>query len=311
MTLARSVAIAALASVLARAQSFRLDSERRDTYGPSGSSSATFTAYDYDDAGHRIAKRSFSGIDAGAPPLGRTDFQYGSDGRLNREITVSGSDTLSDAHYFYTQYPGPERIVVRGAGGVLRYTDTLTYDSRARVVAEGRRNAAGNVTSGRRYAYDAASRLLADTLMEPDGGVAKATQIRALAYNPDGTVQFESHSRLAEGSWFAWKIVHMEYSAGKLASAVTREGGALTDSLAYRYDANGNRVLQDRFDKDLNRQETIAYVWSAVTRIIALPRNQRDPRSVRLLDRTQVRVGARFFDLRGRGLGGPPLPSRP
>lgn len=302
MPATRLFAAAALGAGLAQAQTWRLDSEKRASFGPTGPTHHVFTAYEYDAEGHRIAKRAYAGTHAGAPPLGRTDYVYGGDGRLAREITVDGADTLSDAQYFYTQYPGPERIEVRGAGGTLRYTDSLAYDSRARLIAEVRRTSAGVLIFGRRYAYDDASRLLADTLLEPDGGLIKPSQIRSLAYHPDGTVQSESHARLADGNWFTWKIVHMGYSAGRLAAAVTKEGGITKDSLAYGYDANGNRILQDRFDGDQNRLETIVYNWSAITRIFVRPQALSDPRHVRGLERTALRVGVRSFDLRGRSL---------
>jgi hypothetical protein len=254
-----------LAFISAQAQSFRLASERRETYGVSGAKSETFTAYDYDAGGNRSGKRTFLGPDGGGTGLGTTAYIYGLPGRIDREVSVIGSDTVSVAEYVYGLSSEPTRINVRGPGGKLRYSDLFAYDSLGRLIAEGRLAADATPMHERHYAYDGSARLAFDSLFEMADGALKNTQIRSLTYNGDGTVAGEAHARLSGSDWMIWKNVKMYYAGGRLAAAVDFEGARRMDSVAYGYDGAGNRSELKRIDDEGNLAEAVYYTWQALT----------------------------------------------
>lgn len=248
-------------------QEFRLDGEKRETYGLSGPV-PTFIAYAYDDAGKRLSRRAYNGADTDAPALGVTSYHYSATGRLEREVLTTGTDTLSDIAYFYGLLPKPIRIEVKGSKGVVRYCDSLSYNDQGRLLNE-TRIVQGEKRFGRRYAYDGVGRRIADTLFETDSVSSnRATQAIAYLYNEDGSVNGERHSRLAEGAWYAEKGVAMTYSRGMLSAVVNYIGegaGRITlDSLSIARDASGNRVEDRRFAAEGGLAEKVQYFWSAI-----------------------------------------------
>jgi hypothetical protein len=292
----RFPAFLVLFACAASAQTFRLVSEKKDTYGISGKSEV-FTAFDYDSDGQRIAKRAFAGADTGGTALGTTTYRYDGGGRLIREVTANGPDTVTDAAYEYGLIPKPIKVTVRGAAGKLRYTDTSVYDGSGNLLSEERKSAAGIVLFDRHYGYDGGMRLIADTLFETDGVSPQASQMRALFYNGDGTVSREDHSRFADGAWFLWEKVMMAYAGGKLVGVTAFEGAKRMDSLAIAYDGDGNRSRESRFDEDGTPIDDVYFSWLEIPASIAWrsPAAKSRPRGIFTLD------GARF-DLQGRRL---------
>lgn len=290
---------------LSWSQDFRLEGEKRETYGLSGPVQ-TFTAYAYDDAGNRLSRRAYNGPDANAPALGITTYRYSPTGRLEREVLTAGTDTLSDIAYAYGLLPKPTRIEVRGSGGVLRYSDSLSYDDKGFLQGEAR-IVEGEARFGRRYVYDPEGRRMADTLFEPDSSSAyRATQAITYRYNEDGTVSGERHSRLAGGAWYAEKGVEMTYAKGLLSAVVSFAGegaGRVTlDSLAISRDASGNRVVDRRFQAEGNLAEKVEYYWSAIPVAVRWTPRKKEANENKARGAISRRTpsGLHVHDLRGR-----------
>lgn len=290
----RKICLGLAFAVSIHAQNFRLESERRETYGVSGAKTETFTAYDYDAQGNRAAKRAFLGADTAGKGLGVTAYTYGPSGRLEREVSTIGADTVSDAAYQYDLGPDPVRIDVRGAGGKPRYTDVFNYAS-GNLITEARLSSAGKPMYERHYGYDG-SRLTADSLFETVDSALANTQVRSLSYNGDGTVAEEAHARLDNAAWVIWERVKMRYQGGRLIAAVDFEGAKRMDSVAYHYDGAGNRSDQRRVNDEGDEVEAIFYSWHEL------------PLAVRArVSALRSRGGETGFNLLGRSLSAQPL----
>lgn len=287
-------------------QGFRLDSELHETFGASGSS-LSFIAYGYDDAGNRIERRGFNGADADAPASGTTTYEYGQGGKLIREVTRSGRDTVSDIAYDYGLSGQAERIEVKGPRGAVRYVDSLAYDPQGLLIRE-TRFVSGTATFWKRYAYDGSGRRAADTLFEPDSAARfLPTQATTYAYTADGSVAEERRMRNAGGTWFPERSTEMTYAGGQLIRVVTYalagSAKSMSDSLEITRDAFGNRKTDRAFDDQGALIGRVEYTWRPLT--VSLRRDPAGaPRPARSAHGTAWTTDTRGFriDLRGRVL---------
>ena len=75
----------------------------------------------------------------------------------------------------------------------------------------------------------------------------------------------ETQWRLSGSAWYCISTAFMNYSAGSLVSVATHDrdgvGTGMTDSLAYAYDANGNRTKEEDYDGTPALVYRIVYTW--------------------------------------------------
>lgn len=248
-------------------QAPRLVSQQRLVFGLT--TDTTFTRFDYDDQGNRVALRGYASADTASARLGVTTYEYSPGGRLLREVARVGSDTLSDVLYAYGLQAQPVTVTVRGKSGILRYTDSLAYDGKGNMTWENRFSATGSAIFRRQHLWDGAGLALGDTLFEPDGAGWKALSARIVSHNPDGTVSGEVFSRLDGEIWIVSKSTTLGYAAGRLAYVLSNEGdgpGTLrADSTAYAYNGSGNRSRESIFDGDGALVERTEYQWENAT----------------------------------------------
>jgi hypothetical protein len=245
------------------ADRFLLQTELRTTY--TGAFAAkSFTGYNYNASGNRIARRVFDGVDSSSALMSRELFTYDADSRLSQDLLLSATgDTLSIVRNTY----GSGGLICAATlkkDGSVRFTDSLIYSGA--VLAEQRRyNSSATMTYFHRYAY-VSGLLCADSLFEPDGanGFA-ATQALLISRNADSTVAREAQWRKSSDLWYPVGITKMTYTQKLLVSAATYEAdgssGALTDSLAYAYDAHGNKIKESSFSDDKTLVYEIASIW--------------------------------------------------
>jgi YD repeat-containing protein len=252
---------------------FLLESELRTNFGDNGSTSQLFTGYTYDAAGNRVLQRVWNGIDSAAAPMSSIKFTYDISGNLIEELLLFGSDTSSIVRYIYRD---GKLVAVRtlGKNGAVRFTDSLVYDAQGRNIEEQRVSSAGVMTYFHRYTLDAQGRKLADSLFELVGAAYVASQAVLFTYNMNSTVASETQWRLSGNSWYCISTAFMNYADGTLASVATHErdgaGTAMTDSLAYAYDANGNRTREEDFNGESALISRVAYSWRDTQSTIVL-----------------------------------------
>ncbi|MGB7567676.1 MAG: hypothetical protein WBM07_07445, partial [Chitinivibrionales bacterium] len=245
------------------ADRFLLDSELRTNFADNGSTTQFLTGYAYDASGNRVMQRVWSGADSSASPMSVDKFSYDAGGNITQELLLSGSDTSAIVQYAYA---GGKLIAVRtlAKDGTPRFTDSLLYDEQGRNVEE-QRLISGVITYFHRYTLNASGKMLADSLYELGSGSYSATQADLFAYNTDSTVATQAHWQVSGGSWYCISTAFMSYTAGSLVSVATheRDGAvtAMTDSLAYTYDANGNRTREEDYDGTQTLLYRIVYTW--------------------------------------------------
>ena len=251
-------------SVCLGATRFVLDAELRTNFADNGSSTQFLTGYTYDANGNRVQQQVWSGSDSMTAPMSAVKFAYDGSGAVTEALQLVGADTLTIARYAYT---GGKLIAVHtlAKDGTLRFTDSLLYDAQGRNVEEQRISSAGVKTFYHRYTLNAHGKMLADSLFELIIASYVASQAVLFTYNPDSTVATETQWRTSSASWYCISTAFMGYAAGSLVSVATHErdgvGTGTTDSLAYTYDANGNRTREEDYDGNKALMHRIVYTW--------------------------------------------------
>jgi YD repeat-containing protein len=254
------------------ADRFLLDSELRTNLADNGSTTQFLTGYTYDASGNRVQSRVWSGTDSTASPMSIDKFTYDANGNITQEILLSGSDTSAIVQYAYA---GGKPIAVRtlAKDGTLRFTDSLLYDGQGRNVEE-QRIVSGVITYFHRYTLNGSGKMLADSLYELDSSTYVAEQADLFTYNTDSTAATQAHWQVSGGSWYCISTAFMSYGSGSLVSVATYErdgaGTAMTDSLAYAYDANGNRTGEEDYDGTQTLIYRIVYAWRDMQPTITL-----------------------------------------
>jgi hypothetical protein len=256
------------------ASRFLLQTELRTNYN-GGVSGQFYTGYSYDESGNRVQKRVFDGIDSTAVLMSREVLSYDAFGNITQVLLLSATgDTLSIVRNTYGAN-GLESAATINKNGTTRFIDSLFY-SGGIVVEQSRTNATGTKMFLHRYSYTGAL-LNADSLFEPDGASGFIpTQARLVSYNNDNTVAQEVQWRKSGTSWYAVGTTKMAYSQNLLLAAALYEtdgvSGVLTDSLAYLYDTNGNRIKESHYDNERMLTYDIAYTWTGKVNVIVAGR---------------------------------------
>ena len=116
--------------------------------------------------------------------------------------------------------------------------------------------------------------MVADSLYEKVSSSYVAEQAVLFIYNSDTTVASEAQWLLSGDSWYCMSTAFMSYAAGSLVSVATHDrdgvGTAMTDSLVYAYDANGNRTREEDYDGTQTLVYMIVYTWRDTQPTIAL-----------------------------------------
>jgi hypothetical protein len=200
-------------------------------------------------------------------------FTYDAGGNITQELLLSGVDTLTIVRYTYAS---GKLIAVHtlAKDGTLRFTDSLLYDGQGRNIEEQRLSSEGVKTYFHRYTLNAQGKTVSDSLYELVSGAYVASQAVIFTYNTDTTVASEAQWRLSSASWYCISTAFMSYASGSLVSVVThdRDGvsTAMTDSLAYTYDTNGNRTKDEDYDGTQALISRIVYTWRDTQPTIAL-----------------------------------------
>jgi hypothetical protein len=256
--------ILALVPVCFGADRFILDAELRTNFADNGSSTRFFTGYTYDANGNRVQSRVWSGTDSMVAPMSSVTFTYDNSGPVTEALQLSGADTSAIVRYAYN---GGKLIAVRTLrkDGTVRFIDSLIYDEQGRNIEEQRISSAGVKTYFHRYTLNAQGKTVADSMYELVSGTYVASQAILFAYNNDSTIASEAQWRQSGAGWYCISTAFMGYAAGSLISVVTRErdgvGTGATDSLAYTYDANKNRIKEEDYDGSKALMHRIVYTW--------------------------------------------------
>ena len=263
----------ALVSLSFGANRFVLDAELRTNFADNGSTTQFLTGYTYDVQGNRVQSRVWSGADSSVSPMSTDKFTYNVSGAVTEELLLSGIDTLTIVRYVYS---GGNLIAVHTLrkDGTLRFTDSLLYDGQGRNIEEQRISSAGVKTFYHRYTLNAFGKTVADSLYELVSAAFVATQADLFTYNPDSTVAKDALWRLSGGAWYSISTAFMSYAAGSLVSVATHErdgvGTGMTDSLAYTYDANGNRTKEEDYNGSKVLTHRIVYTWRDTLPVLVL-----------------------------------------
>lgn len=276
------------------ADRFVLQSELRTNY-IEGLSTKTFTGYTYDDDGNRILKRVYDGVDSAASLMSREIFAYDASGRVIRDLLTSATgDTLSIVNNTY----GDDGLVCASTlnkDGSMRFKDSLIYGG-GNLIEQRRYNASSTMTFFHRYGYTSGL-LAADSLFERNATDGyEATRALAVSHNADSTVSQEVQWRKSGSSWYAVGTTKMVYQQKRLISASSYEtdgsSGRLLDSLAYAYDANGNRIAETDFDDARTKVYDIVFTWFDTQQVtVSAVNNERMTKR-----RVVFRSGALHFD---------------
>jgi hypothetical protein len=264
---------------------FVLETEHRTNYADNGTITQFLTKYTYDASGKRIQQRAWDGADSMVAPMSTIKFAYDIAGAVVEELLLAGGDTMAIVRYAYS---GGKPVAIRtlSKDNSLRFMDSLIYDGQGRNVEEQRISSSGVKTFFHRYNFDAQGKKISDTLIELVSGSFAATQAILFAYNGDTTVATEAQWRLNGSSWYCICTAFMYYSSGTLVAVATYEregaGTSMMDSLAYTYDAYGNRTKEEDYDGSKALTHRIAYSWrDTQPSIVLMSRNARsDQRSV-------------------------------
>lgn len=254
------------------ANRFLLDSELRTNFADNGSTTQFLTGYTYDASGNRVVQRVWSGTDSAVTPMSTDKFTYDAGGNITQELLLSGGDTLAIVQYAYS---GGNLTAVHtlAKDGTPRFTDSLLYDGQGRNIEE-QRIISGVITYFHRYTLNPQGKMVADSLYEQVSTSYVAEQAVLFTYNTDTTVATETQWRLSGSAWYCINTAFMSYANGSLVSVATHDpvdaGAAMTDSLAYTYDANGNRSKEEDYDGTQALIYRIVYTWRDTQPTIAL-----------------------------------------
>jgi hypothetical protein len=243
---------------------FILDAELRTNFGDNGPTSQFLTHYTYDVNGNRVMQREWVGADSMATPISSVRYNYDGGGIVTEELLLSGADTLTIVRY---AYGGGKLVAVHtlAKNGAVRFIDSLIYDGLGRNIEEQHISSAGVKTYFHRYILNAQGKMLADSLFELVTVTYAASQAVLFLYNADSTVASEVQWRLSGDSWYCISTAFMSYAAGSLISVATHEregvGTSLTDSIAYAYDADKNRIKEEDYNGNQTLTYRIVFTW--------------------------------------------------
>lgn len=254
---------------------FQLQSEtwiNRATGG--GPQSGTVTAHAYDPAGNRIRTLVFIGAEASGEPFERIEYAHLPDGLPETQLNYYAEGLESRIAFRYDAQGRLDAKTVSGADGAERFRDLFSYDGQGRVVEEARWKGSVQVFLHRKtYAVDGS--LATDTLLEVEGAALLEVQaaVHGAGRNPDE--KRESRFRRQNGVWYHVQDTFRTYDNGLLRHSAGYEvGGRRTDSSAFAYDADGNRIQEDRFTGAGLPLSSLAYAWKDL-QVIAI-RNRRE-----------------------------------
>lgn len=213
-----------------------------------GGQSATYTAHAYDGEGRRLRTEISLGLDGSGEVFEKREFSYRPDGLLEAQSTYHGSDLEARIVHRYDAAGRLSERVVAGGDGRERFRDAYAYDDRGRMVAETRLQG-GSTAAMRRFAYGSDGQLAGDSLFEPEGGVLLPVQAGLHGEGRVPEERREARWRRQNGAWYHVLDTFRLHQAGLLvSSAAYQVGGLRLDSSAFAYDADGNRLLEERFD---------------------------------------------------------------
>lgn len=212
-----------------------------------GGQSGTFTAHTYDGSGKRIRTEIFIGLDGSGDIFEKREFIYFADGLLDAQANYYGADLESRIVHRYDAVGRLSTKSVQGEDGVERFRDDYAYDDLGRVATETRIK--GETTSSmHKLGYASDGSVASDSLFEPEG--SSLFPVQAALHGPGRTPaeRREARWRKQDGAWYHVQDTFRLYKDGFLVSAAAYQvGGRRLDSSAFAYDADGNRVLEERF----------------------------------------------------------------
>jgi YD repeat-containing protein len=267
--------------VLLWSQAIDYDTAGRETesshYDPQGSLRSR-TAYRYDPEGREIERISY---DAGGTFIRRMVSTYNEEGRLSRQIVyradgtsfVQRSATFDDAGrriveaYFPvdasesspTSAPHEKRgvvIVVSPISGSDAHRNRELYDADDKLLEVISYRADGGLKSRFLFSYDSAGR-----------------RIREAQYMTQGAPALEAAEPPASEATYVYD------EAGRVQEVAHYSNGSLQDKTIYRYDANGNRIEEERYGTDGLLRHRESYVrevdgrgnWTRETKVKRYP----------------------------------------
>lgn len=302
----------AMAATVHAEQLFFLHSEIWRNLGGQGGA-ALITSYQYDSQGNRILKGVRPLPDSTGPFQASTRYAYDTQGRLASAILLDGADTSSMVEYAYDASGNLAVFRTREKDGSLRLTDSLIYDGKGRLV-ETRRLAGGVLTQSHLYGYNSDDKVVSDSVFERQGNTFSAAQAILTAYGSDGAAIAESYFRESGGVWYKIHTVKLRYTGLLLSSRARYHGdaGALVDSVAYAYDADGNRIKESGFDDELDPVYSIDYSWRSFGPGAVRPGDRNRgriailsaPGALNLLSDARRPLVLKVRDARGASLGG-------
>jgi hypothetical protein len=196
--------------------------------------------------------------------MSREVVLYDVNGQITQDFLISPTgDTLSIVRNCYG-VTGLTTASTLNKDGSIRFIDSMFY-SDGIVIEQSRCNASGAKVFLHRYTYTGGL-LKTDSLFEPDGaGGFTPTQAWLVFHNSDSTVTQEVQWRKSGAVWYVVGTTKMVYSQKMLISITMYEtdgvSGALTDSLTYAYDQDGNRTKESHFDNEKTLTYDITYTW--------------------------------------------------
>lgn len=213
-----------------------------------GGQSGTFTAHEYDSDGKLRRTLIYIGFDAAGEVFEKREFSYHPDGLLDAQATYNGSELESRIFHRYDASGRLAEKVVQAQDGRERFRDVFAYDGQGRVSMETRMKG-DSPASLHRLAYAADGSVSSDSLFEPDGSTLVPVQAALHGAGRTSGEKRESRWRFQNGVWYHVQDTFRLYQDGlHVSSAAYQVGGGRLDSSAFAYDANGNRVLEERFD---------------------------------------------------------------
>lgn len=246
MGLPLAAALAAIAAEAGSGPRFRLMAETWINQA-GGGQSGTFTAHTYDGDGKRIRTEIFIGLDGSGEVFEKREFSYYPDGLLDAQSNYYGKDLESRIVHRYDAAGRVSAKVVQGEDGVECFRDTYAYDAQGRLLTETRMKGE-TATSMHKLAYAADGSVASDSLFEPEGSALVAVQAALHGAGRTPAERRESRWRKQDGAWYHVQDTFRLYQGGLLASSAAYQvGGRRLDSSAFAYDADGNRLLEERF----------------------------------------------------------------
>jgi hypothetical protein len=242
----------------------------------------TFTAHTYDADARRVRTEIFIGKDGSGERTERRELAYFPDGLLETQTHWLGDDLDSRVTHRYDAKHRLETKGVSGPDGVERFRDAFAYDGSDRVTSETRWKGDA-VTFMRRNLWNPDGGPSGDTLLEASGTALIAVQATAHGAGRAEGERRESRFRKQDGVWYHVEDTFRMFTGTRLLHTVVYPvGGRRSDSLAYAYDAEGNRILEERFNGDGRPLSRLTLAYRDLLASSIRPLARRDAGRVRL-----------------------------